>query len=363
MVSSVYLHIPFCRSICSYCDFCKMYYHSEFVARYLQSLKKEIQEVYQKEPIRTLYIGGGTPSCLHQSELEQLFQIVSMFDLSEVQEFTFEMNPEDITEEKLVFLKTHGVNRISIGHETKNDDYLSILGRKRCVSKEDILLVKTYFSNINIDLMYGFSGQTIFAFIEDLDYVLSLDVPHISTYSLILEEHTKLFISKYQRLNDENDARMYEILREKLSENGYKQYEISNFSKEGFSSFHNLTYWNNEQYYGFGLGASGYLSTRYTNTRSLDEYEKGFYKQEEEVVSLSDQMIYEMILGLRKVEGVAKIKFFQKYHRKIEQSFDIIEMLNQGLLEDTGDFIRIPKDKLYLENSILIHFLEVKNYE
>jgi len=364
MIESVYVHIPFCKNICTYCDFCKFFYQEKLVDEYLDALNQEMEETYQKEKLKTIYIGGGTPSSLNQDQLKRLFKILKQLNTEELQEFTFEMNPEDISVEKLEILKANGVTRISIGHQTNQIKYLKELGRTTPVTKESIELVKKYFQNINVDLMYGFKNQTKEEFLEDIEYLMSLDIQHISTYSLMLEEHTKLYIENYQRLEEELDAWMYQTLQEQLSKNNFYQYEISNFSKKGYESKHNLTYWNNQKYYGFGLGASGYIKNiRYTNTRSMNEYKRENRVLEKEEISKEDEMIYEMILGLRKVEGVAKIKFFQKYHRKIEQSFDIIEMLNQGLLEDTGDFIRIPKDKLYLENSILIHFLEVKNYE
>jgi len=360
-VKSIYIHIPFCKKICSYCDFCKFFYNEELVDQYLDALQKEIQESYQKEQIETIYIGGGTPSALNIKQLQKLFQIIEIFNKEHVKEFTVEMNPEDIVEEKLNLFKKNGVNRISIGHQTKHAKYLEELGRTACVSKKQIRLVKKYFHNISVDLMYGFQNQTQEEFLEDLNYLLELDIPHVSTYSLILEEHTKLFINKYQRLEEEQDAQMYKKIQEILENNGFLQYEISNFSKEGYASKHNLVYWNNQEYYGFGLGASGYLKNiRYTNTRSLNQYLKGKRILEKEVLTKEDTMIYEMILGLRKTEGVSKRHFLSKFGCNIEQTFDIMNMMNQKMLKIEGEYLFIPKEYLYRENQILIHFLEVK---
>lgn len=361
-ISSIYIHIPFCKTICSYCDFCKLFYNEKLVNQYLDALQKEIEETYQNEEIETIYVGGGTPSCLTIPQLEKLFQMIQRFRCSNLKEFTVEMNSDDITEAKLCLFKHYGVNRISIGHQTKHSHYLHQLGRNNSVTKKQIQLVKKYFENINLDLMYGFHTQTREDFLEDLEYIINLDIPHISTYSLILEEHTKLFIQNYQRLNDEEDAWMYQTLQHVLEENGFQQYEISNFSKEGYHSFHNLVYWNNEHYHGFGLGASGYINNiRYTNTRSIQQYLQGNFCFEIENLTIQDKMIYEMILGLRKVKGVSKTSFLEKYGCNIEQIFDIINLMNQAVLQEKDDYLFIPKEYLYRENQILVHFLEVKS--
>lgn len=362
LIKSVYIHIPFCKNICSYCDFAKIYYNQKIVDKYLVSLKNEIIENYQNEAIETIYIGGGTPSCLSISELEEVFDIINIFDKSCLKEFTIEVNPDDITVEKLDLFKKNGINRISIGHQTSNTAYLKTLNRKFFVTKDMIDLAKQFFSNISIDLMYGFKNQNEEEFIKDIDYVLSLGVRHISTYSLIVEEHTKLFVDKYRRLDDESDANFYNIIRKKLKEAGYKQYEISNFAKEGYESRHNLVYWNNLEYYGFGMGASGYVdNVRYSNTRSITSYINNKNIRDMAYLSKDDMMVYEMILGLRKVEGVSKDVFFDKYSCTIEQAFDIMKLIDNNLLDDNGIYLKIPEKYLYLENKILINFLEVHN--
>lgn len=359
-VRSVYIHIPFCKRICSYCDFAKVFYNEKLVSDYLVSLRKEILEFYGDEKVETIYIGGGTPSSLSIDLLEELFDIISIIDKSCLAEFTIEVNPEDISLEKLELFKERGVNRISIGHQTCNLKYLIALNRKSYITREQIGLVKKYFSNISVDLMYGFSNQTEEELLEDLDYIISLDVSHISTYSLILEEHTKLFIDKYKRLDDDSDAKFYGIIQDRLKNAGYNQYEISNFSKCGFESLHNLTYWNNFEYYGFGVGASGYIDgIRYSNTKSVTSYIRGINKREEILLSKNDKMVYEMILGLRKTNGVCKEEFFNKYSCTIEQAFDIMDLVDKNLIEDCETSFRISDKYLYLENQILVNFLEV----
>lgn len=361
-VKAIYIHIPFCKCICSCCDFTKVLYNEKLVYKYLNALEHEIIDSYNDEKIETIYIGGGTPSSLSIKELEKLFWVLEKIDKSNLKEYTIEVNPEDIAEDKLKVFKKYGINRISIGHQTCNKKYLNELNRKSYVTPEQISLVKKYFDNINVDLMYGFSGQTKEEFLNDLDYILGLNVPHISTYSLILEEHTKLFINNYERLNDDADSLFYQIIQEKFENQKLYQYEISNFAKKGYESKHNLTYWNNLEYYGFGVGASGYINDiRYTNTKSITSYINGKTKSYSEKLTKKDKMIYEMILGLRKTKGVSKLTFFDKYSCTIEQTFDIMYLIRKKLLIEDNKYLRIPKKYLYLENQILVNFLEVQD--
>ena len=359
MIKSIYIHIPFCKKICTYCDFCKSFYNKEYVNKYLDSLQKEITSTYKNECVETIYIGGGTPSCLDIDELNKLFKIINIIDKDNLKEFTIECNIEDIDEEKLKLFKDNHINRISIGLQTTKKEILKTMNRSINIDVlEKINLVKKYFNNINIDLMYGFINQDINDIDKDIDLIIDLGITHISTYSLILEENTKLYINKYSRINDDKDYEIYKYICEKLEENGYIHYEISNFCKKGYESKHNLCYWNNEHYYGFGLGSSGYIdNTRYTNTRSINKYLNNEYILDKEYIDLKSNMEYEMILGLRKLEGVNKDKFYNKFSKNIEDIFDIIDMKNKNLLEDKDGYIRIPKDKLYIENSMLINFV------
>ena len=363
-VSSVYIHIPFCKTICSYCDFCKMYYNKGLVDKYLIALKNEIKANYKGELIKTIYIGGGSPSCLNLDELNILKDIIKMFNLDKELEFTIEINVNDINENKLLKYKDLGVNRISIGVETINKKFLKLLNRIH--SEEDVInkinLTKKYFSNINVDFMYGFYNQTISGLEKDLRFLNSLKVNHISMYSLILEQNTKLYIDKYKSLDEEIESKMYYYIIDYLESLGFKHYEISNFSKAGYESKHNLVYWNNERYYGFGLGASGYIDNiRYTNTRSINNYLKVNYILEKDIINEKIAMENEMILGLRKIEGVNKSKFFNKFGKRIEEVFNIDYLIKNKLLIDKNDYIYIPKDKLYIENSILINFVGGSN--
>ena len=273
MTTSCYIHIPFCDDICSYCDFCKIYKRNGQVLRYLDALEQEIKKHYRGEKLKTIYIGGGTPSCLKVEELERLFEILSLLHKEKEIEYTIECNVESITQEKLMLFSKYGINRISIGIQTVDDISIQKLNRhhtKESVLKTIELVKKMGFTNINVDFMYGFPWQTKDSFEKDLQFFLSLDVPHISTYSLILEEHTVLGNQRLTPLDEELELWMYDTIKETFSQYGYMHYEVSNFARVGYTSKHNLVYWNNEEYYGFGLGASGYVNhIRYENTRSL----------------------------------------------------------------------------------------------
>ena len=364
MTSSVYIHIPFCKSICSYCDFCKLLYNDKFVDRYLDSLFDEVKTNYKGEVIKTLYIGGGTPSSLSIKQLEKLFLIIKLFKLDKSLEFSFEVNVSDINEKLLSYLESNGVNRLSIGIETVNEKFMPFLNRynSRDLVIEKINLVKKYFDNFNLDLMYAFPNQTINDVLEDLSFVVSLNPKHISIYSLILEEHTKLFIEGVKPIDEDLESNMYYKITDYLKENSYNHYEISNFSKSGYESKHNLVYWNNNEYYGFGLGASGFVSNiRYTNTRNINNYFKGNYIFEKEEMSLKINMENELIFGLRKIRGVNKKEFFDKFGFKINDIFDIIRLVDNKCLIDDGEYIYIPHDKLYVSNSILVNFIGGSN--
>ena len=358
---SVYIHIPFCSNICSYCRFSKFLYRESSVLKYLKALEKEIKTNYKKELIKTIYIGGGTPSSLNIDELEKLFQIIKIFKFDTNLEFTVEVNPENITLEKLQLFKKNKVNRISIGIESTNKKYLKYLNRLYDFNlvKEKIKLIKMVgIDNINVDLMYAIKNQTLKELSIDLDNIISLDIKHISTYSLMIEPNTILGIKKEKPIDDELDYKMYNLIIKKLKEHNFIHYEVSNFSKVGYESKHNLVYWSNLNYYGFGLGASGFINNiRYTNTTSLQKYNQLVFISEYEVLTKKDMITYELILGFRKIEGINKQEFFNKYKLDIHEVFNIKDLLDKKYLEENSSNIYIKYDKIYVENSILINFV------
>ena len=354
-MKSVYIHIPFCNNICSYCDFPKVYYNKLWINKYLDRLDKEIKNNYRGELIETIYIGGGTPSSLDLEELTKLFNIISKIKTN-YKEFTIECNLDSLSKEKIDLFKKNNINRISIGIESFDEDNLKYLNRKIC-NLDLINYIKSIgIDNINVDLIYAIPGESKEVLINDINKLLDLDIPHISCYSLIIEPHTVLYNNKTKNIDEELDLEMYNIICSKL--NDYNHYEVSNFSKKGYESKHNLTYWNNEQYYGFGMGASGYIDNiRYTNTKSINNYIDGNIILEKEELNERITMENEMILGLRKLDGVSISNFYKKYHKKIEDVFDIQKLIKERKLIIDNDYIKINKDYIYVSNEILINFI------
>lgn len=358
MNKGVYIHIPFCNKICSYCDFAKVYYNSKYVEKYLEALKKEILKVYQKDAVDTIYIGGGTPSSLNVLETKKLLTILKIFKRTKDCEITIEVNPESVDLEKLKLYKEFGVNRISVGIETFHPKYLKYLNRDIVDFDHVYKMIRKYFNNINIDLMYAIYGETKDELEEDIKKICLLNPTHISTYSLIIEPHTKLYVEKTKPIDMDLDFSMYEIIRKTLLQNGYQHYETSNFSKPGYLSRHNLKYWHNENYYGFGLGAAAYLGkNRINNTRSISDYINGNYILEIEEITPIKDMSNHMILGLRLNEGVNILEFNKKYQCDIYEVYPIAKLLEEGYLDLVGNNIKISEKYMYTPNNILINFI------
>ena len=353
----VYIHIPFCNSICSYCDFCKVLNYNDWASRYLDALNNEIDEYYENDTVKSIYIGGGTPSSLDINDLMKLFRIIRKFKTKSDFEFTFECNINDISSELLLILKENNVNRISIGVESFDKINLKFLNRKH--EKKDIFnkikLVKEYgFDNINVDLMYALPTESFCTLKKDVKNILKLDVDHISTYSLILEEHTMLKNKNINNIDEELDYKMYKYICKKLKKKGYSHYEVSNFARNNKYSRHNVIYWNNDEYYGFGLGSHGYINdNRYENTRSLTKYLNNEFRFDEVLVSTLEAMENEVMLGLRKLSGVSVEDFGKRFKKSIFDVFKVQEAIDSGNLIYEDGFIYIPEDKIYVMNEII----------
>ena len=360
MTTSAYIHIPFCEHLCTYCDFCKRYNYDFVVNRYLKALENDIKDNYHGEKLKTIYIGGGTPSSLNVKQLTKLLEIVKLLNRDNRCEFTFECNPENITEEKLIILKNNAVNRISLGVESTNDRFLKFLGRRHDFKmvKEKVELIKKYIDNINVDLIYALPNETIDDLENDLSNIVKLSVNHVSTYSLEIHDNTILGIKKTKSIKEDLDSDMYNIICDILKSNGYNHYEVSNFCKDNTYSRHNLVYWKNEEYYGFGLGASGYVNNvRYDNTRSMINYTMGNRILNSEVLDKQDDISYALILGFRLIDGINKKEFSKKYKCNLVDQYNIRELIKQGLLIDDGLNVKISYDKIYIENTILENFV------
>ncbi len=371
----LYIHIPFCRHICHYCDFYKMVASDSFKSKYIKLLLEEMKiKKLSNYQFDTLYIGGGTPSVLNLDDLKILFNYLDKnINLASLSEFTIEVNPEDINLDLLQLFKTYHVTRISMGIQSFKKEIIDFLGRNTYFDfnniKTKVELIKSVgINNINCDLIYAVPNETLDDVISDVNQLLDLDITHVSTYSLILEDHTilnKWYQDKiFELTNDELDASMYEKICDKLKNHNFKHYETSNFSIEGYESKHNLIYWNNEEYIGIGAGAATHLNhERYTNIRNIEKYYDGVRNnklelEDYEIQTLDDEMNDEVMLGLRKMEGISKTSFLKKYKIDLLVKFPIIiELIREGLLEETNGYIRIPSRYSYIANYIIIKII------
>ena len=369
--SSAYVHIPFCTQICYYCDFSKVFIKNQPVDAYLEHLIQETRS-YEIGKLRTLYIGGGTPTALSAQQLAYLLtELPKVMDLSEVEEFTIEANPGDLDPDKIAVLKDSQVNRVSLGVQTFDNKMLKKIGRSH--QEQDIYdnirhLKQAGFDNISIDLIYALPGQTMDQVKENVAKAIDLDIPHMSLYSLILENQT-VFMNRMRRgklplPKEELEAEMFEYIIEELEKAGFEHYEISNFSKPGFESRHNLVYWDNAEYYGLGAGASGYVDgIRYKNHGPIRHYleavEAGKARITEEHLTLEEKMEEELFLGLRKKTGVSKARFEEKFGVSFDQRYGqvVASLTEQGLLVPDDKQIRMTKRGLFLGDTVAEKFI------
>lgn len=303
----IYIHIPFCSSICSYCDFLKIKYFPFLAEQYIEALEKEFLLYDFPDDIETIYVGGGTPTILNIAQLEKLLNIIKPYTKN-VKEYTFETNPESLDDKKIILLKKYGVNRISIGVESTDNKILKILNRSHSfndVKNITLKLRKHGIENINFDLILGLPNVTNKMLKKDIENLIELEPTHISCYSLTINPNTIFYTNKIKTIDENQSYDQYKLIDDILEKNNYIHYEVSNWSKKGFESIHNYTYWKNEKYYGLGAGASGYLNDiRYTNTKSITDYINGktvFYKEN---VTLDDEFEYQLFLNLRTKEGL-----------------------------------------------------------
>ena len=369
--TSAYVHIPFCTQICYYCDFSKVFIKNQPVDSYLEHLLEEFQS-YDIQKLRTLYIGGGTPTALSAPQLEVLLDgLTKNLDLSALEELTIEANPGDLDADKIAVLKNSAVNRVSLGVQTFDDKMLKKIGRSHLEKDiyENIDRLKLAgFDNISIDLIYALPGQTMEQVKDNVAKAIGLDIPHMSLYSLILENHT-VFMNRMRRgklplPKEELEAEMFEYIIAELERAGFEHYEISNFSKSGFESRHNLMYWDNAEYYGIGAGASGYVNgVRYKNHGPIRHYlsavEEGNARITEEHLSQKEQMEEEMFLGLRKKSGVSMARFEEKFGRTFDGLYGEIvrDLVQQGLMQIEGDRVRMTKRGLFLGDTVAERFI------
>ena len=376
----IYIHIPFCKKKCYYCDFISYCNKDEFVDDYIKCLKKEIINFTQKYKdiydVTTIYIGGGTPSSIEEKYIKDIIDTIdkNVVKINDVKEITIEVNPGTITKQKLEQYKANGINRISIGLQSTNNKLLEEIGR---IHNFDEFL-ETYnmarkvgFKNINVDLMLGLPNQTINDLSDSVNEIIKLNPEHISIYSLILEENTVLYNlveqGKLMLPTDELERNMYWYVKNKLELNNYNHYEISNFAKEGYKSKHNWNCWEQKQYVGFGASAHSYLKDkRFSNIENLEQYinniendniEKNYVIHENQ--NIEDKKKEYMLLGLRKIEGVSIQKFKNKFEDNPIYLFrnELKKLIEENLLEIDGDSIRLTNKGLDLANVVWEEFV------
>ena len=369
-----YIHIPFCKQKCYYCDFVSFSNLENKQEIYIDALKKEIDNFFKINKdinISTLYIGGGTPSFINSKYIKE---IISKFDVKNIPEITIEANPGTVTYEKLLNYKETGTNRISIGLQTTNDELLKNIGRTHTFNdflNTYDLAIKAGFDNINVDLMIGLPNQTIEDIKYSLEEITKLDPNHISLYSLIVEENTKIFKmleeGKINLPNEEQERNMYWYVKNNLELKRYKHYEISNFAKPGFESKHNLDCWNQKEYIGFGLNAHAYIDgIRYSNTGNLNEYIKNCEDEnfDKNKIIQEQQNEYEkeqeyMLLGLRKIDGVNIQDFKNKFGENPIFLFkdELNKLVDDNLIEIDSNQIKLTIKGLDLANLVWEEFV------
>lgn len=377
MANTVYIHIPFCTEICHYCDYNKIYFNEHIVNNYLKALEQEIIMTKKKhdfKKVKSIFIGGGTPTSLTERQLIELTNIISKhFIFKEDYEYTIEANPDSITASKLAILKAGQVNRISFGVQTFDNNLLKSIGRTHKanhVYKALNLAVKANLTNINIDLMFGLPNQTVTQFKESILAGVELPIKHISCYSLVVERKTvfyNLFQKEQLSLPSENDeVIMFEMMQKILVDNGFNHYEIGNFAIPSFESVHNLTYWNNEQYYGFGAGAHRYLGNeRASNVLPVNKYiqllTEGKLPTKETVkLTKQNQIEEEMFLGLRKTAGISVKRVQNKFSINPLDYYEreINNLVEQNLLEVQSGMIKLTNKGRRLGNEVFQTFIK-----
>ena len=373
----IYIHIPFCKQKCFYCDFCSFANKNEMQGKYVETVINEIKNITHKEKytVTTIYLGGGTPSILNPDYIKNILQeIKSSFEILDDAEITIEINPGTVNEEKLKKYKEYGINRLSIGLQSANDKILKKIGRIHDYKQfEETFFYarKCGFKNINVDLMIGLPTQAVEDVKQTFEKIIQKNPEHMSVYSLIIEEGTiieKLINENKLQLPDEETERiMYWTVVNELKENGYNQYEISNFSKKTYESKHNTNCWKQKQYIGLGTSAHSYLNKkRYSNTNNIEEYIKNIQENNisknitihEEQTEESTMNEY-MLLGLRMIQGININEFKQKF--KIDPTIkykEILEKLQkENLIQITKTSIKLTKQGIDFGNIVWEEFI------
>ncbi|WP_025690941.1 radical SAM family heme chaperone HemW [Paenibacillus zanthoxyli] len=375
---AVYIHIPFCTNKCFYCDFNSYVLKDQPVMDYLRALKREMELTVQERPpgiIKSIFVGGGTPTVLKPDEMEYFLKTVRgcFPDWAEDIEFSMEANPGTTDPDKLAVMKAGGVNRVSFGVQAFQNDLLSGIGRIHNINDVYRSLDNARaagLTNLSIDLMFGLPNQSVDMLGESIKRALDLGLPHYSIYSLKVEENT-LFHTLFNKNqlplpSEEDELSMYLLLMSSMEEAGYRQYEISNFAKPGMESRHNITYWRNQDYYGLGAGAHGYVQRmRHMNIKGVGPYieaaKNGLPRLSSHLVSREEAMEDFMMVGLRMRDGISDAAFREQFNQPLEEVFGgpLRKMLNAGLLEQEGGNYRLSRQGLLFGNDVFGEFVGV----
>ncbi|MGN7388516.1 radical SAM family heme chaperone HemW [Sporosarcina sp. SAFN-015] len=374
----MYIHIPFCHQICHYCDFNKVFFKNQPVDEYIESIGNElaimVKEGHSFEGLETVFLGGGTPTSLSEKQLDRLLEIIHQHvDVQSLREFSTEANPDELTRGKLAVLKNGGVERLSIGVQSFDEQLLKRIGRTHGANTPQKVIREAReigFENISIDLIYGLPEQSIRQWEDTLDKALALELPHYSGYSLIVEPKTVFYNlmnkGKLPLPGEDMEAEMFSMLIDRMDQEGKQQYEISNFANPGNESIHNLIYWDNDEYAGIGAGAHGYLKgQRYANYGPLKKYMESMESgsrpiMEKHEVTLTEEMEEEMFLGLRKMDGVSLHLFKSRFGKSLTDVYgDVLEELSgKGLIYESEGSIKLTGKGVFRGNEVFQQFLK-----
>ncbi|EDT75349.1 radical SAM family heme chaperone HemW [Clostridium butyricum] len=369
---SLYIHIPFCKQKCLYCDFPSYAGKESLINEYIRALNEEILRKCSKYKIASIFVGGGTPSYLNEINLESLLKTINLLDFKDDLEFTIECNPGTLNEEKLVLMKNYNVNRISMGLQTTNDNLLKEIGRIHSFEefkKNYNQARKAGFENINVDLMFGLPNQHMKDWNASLEDVMSLEPDHISAYSLIIEEGTCFYNlynnDKLNIPNEEEERSMYLFTKGFLEDYGYNQYEISNYAKVNKECFHNKVYWKCNEYLGLGVSASSFVDEkRFKNIDDIKIYIEKINNNEDvteeiHVNNINDDMEEFMFMGLRMIEGINLKTFKKRFGKDVFDIYDevIKNNIKKGLLVVDSEKLYLSEKGIELSNYVMSDFI------
>ena len=366
---AVYLHVPFCRHRCGYCDFTLVARQDDLIPQWLTALENELQRLDRRYEVDTIFVGGGTPTHLNETQLTDFFQLVrSHFELSENGEFSIEANPDGLTEAKLTLLERCGVNRISLGIQSFDDDVLRILERTHCAdeARDVTQLCADFIPEVSLDLIFGVPGQTLDQWQRTLQTALSLPVNHVSTYGLTFEKGTAF--EQRRRAGDlvpvidDLERDMYSLAIDLIPEAGRSHYETSNFARPGHECRHNMVYWDASEYFGFGPGAARYVNgVRSTNARNVSRWIRDWLEdrdslQDHEVLGSEARAREAIYLAMRLVHGLNVPAFESRFGISLMELVGsaVTQNINDGMLEIVDDCLRLTREGRFVADSVMI---------